>query len=143
MDNDYLLDYDEIIRTVRSADVVTFRFVIISERVLIDNRFSEIDPPLVKVVPRAGSVRERFRSLKKLRPRFRIPEKINAIWWPKVVGGLVEHGVWDAISTRIAESGFAEAAGQCASVLEELRELERDAIRNAIVGKEYQALWER
>lgn len=143
MDNNFHLDYDEIISTVRSADIVAFRFVIVSQRLLIDNRFSEIDPPMVKLVPRATSVEDRFRSLKKLRPRFKFPEKINAIWWPKFVGSLVEHGVWDAVVGRIAESGFPDAASKCERVLEELRAMEREEIRNAILGKEYHALWGR
>lgn len=143
MDNDFHLDYGEIIRTVQQADVITFRFVIVNERLLIDYRSSEIDPPLVKLVPRATSVEERFRSLKKLRPRFRLPEKISAIWWPKFVDTMVERGVWRAIVERIENAGFTEAARQCDAVLEELRALERQEIRNAVAGEEYQPLWER
>ena len=142
MDNDFFLDYDEIIKTVSTAEVVTFRFVIVNQRLLVDNRSSEIDPPLVKVVPRATSIEERFRSLKQLRPRFRLPEKISAIWWPKMVDTMVERGVWNAIVQRIVEAGFAEAAKECETVLAELREMERQEVRNAIAGEGYQALWE-
>ena len=143
MDSEYLLDYEEVIKTVHTAEVLTFRFVIVSQRLLVDNRSSEIDPPLVKLVPRATSAEERFRSLKQLRPRFRLPEKISAISWPKYVNGLVEHGVWDAVIQRIIESGFSEAALECDRVIEELRDLERQEIRNAIIGEGYQALWEK
>ena len=143
MDSDFLLDYDEIIRTVRAADVITFRFVIVNQRLLIDNRSSEIDPPLVKLVPRAKSIEERFRSLKQLRPRFHLPDKISAIWWPKFVESMVSRGIWQAIVQRIEEAGFAEAARGCDAVLQELRDLERQEIRNAIAGEGYQALWEK
>lgn len=143
MDNDFFLDYDEIIRTVQKADVITFRFVVVGQRLLIDNRSSEIDPPLVKLVPRATSIEERFRSLKKLRPRFKLPEKISAIWWPKYVDSLVQRGVWGAVVQRIEEAGFSEAARDAGGVLEELRELERLEVHNAIAGEGYQALWER
>ncbi len=143
MDNDFHLDYDEIIKTVRTAEVITFRFVIVNQRLLVDNRFSEIDPPLVKLVPRATSVEERFRSLKQLRPRFRLPDKISAIWWPKFVESLVRRGIWDAIVQRIVEAGFSEAARECGGVLEELRALERQEIRNALVTEGYQSLWEK
>ncbi len=143
MDSDFLLDYDEIIKTVRTAEVITFRFVTVNQRLLIDNRTSEIDPPLVKLVPRANSVEERFRSLKKLRPRFRLPEKISAIFWPKFVDTMVERGVWDAIVERIEAAGFTEAARECEGVLRELRAIERCEIANAIRGEGYQALWER
>lgn len=143
MDNDFFLDYDEIIKTVQSAEVVTFRFVIVNQRLLIDNRSSEIDPPLVKLVPRATSVKERFRSLKELRPRFRLPKKISAIWWPKYVESLVQRGVWAAIVQRIQDGGFSEAARECETVLDELRALERQELLNAIRGESYQAIWER
>ena len=142
MDNDFHLDYAEIIKTVQKADVITFRFVVINQRLLIDYRTSEIDAPLVKIVPRATSVEERFRSLKQLRPRFRLPDKISAIWWPKLMDTLVQHGIWDAIVQRIETSGFPQAAAQCDDVLKELRELERTEERNAITGEGYQALWE-
>jgi len=143
MDNDYLLDYDEIVRTIQTADVLTFRFITVNERLLIDNRSSEIDPPLVRLVPRAKSVEERFRSLKQLRPRFRLPDKISAIWWPKFVDTLAERGVWDAIVRRIEEGGFPEAARQCEGVLQDMRTLERQELCNAVLGEGYQALWEK
>jgi hypothetical protein len=143
MDNDYPLDYDEVINTVRTAEVVTFRFIVVSQRLLIDNRHSEIDPPLVKLVPRATSAEERFRSLKQLRPRFRVPEKISLVQWPKFVETLVERGVWDAIVERILTAGFPEAARQCDAVLKELRALERGEMYHAVMGEGYQALWER
>lgn len=143
MDNDFLLDYDEIIKTIRTADVLTFRFVIVNQRLLVDNRSSEIDPPLVKLVSRATSVEERFRSLKQLRPHFRLPEKISAIWWPKYIDSLVVHGVWGAIVQRIEEGGFSEAAHKCEDVLQELKTLERQELSNAVLGEGYQALWEK
>ena len=37
MDDTYHLDYRTILDTVRSADVVAFRFVTVQERLLIDN----------------------------------------------------------------------------------------------------------
>src|SRR3972149_7441513 len=109
MDNDFFLDYAEITKTVQNAEVVTFRFVIVNQRLLIDNRHSEIDPPLVRLGPRATSVEERFRSLKKLRPRFRLPDKISALWWPKFVDSLVQRGIWEAIVGRIEHAGFPPA----------------------------------
>jgi hypothetical protein len=143
MDNEYELDFGEIIETLRTAEVVTVRFLTVSERLLIDNRHSEVDPPLVKLVPRVRSAEERFRSLKQLRPRFHLPEKITSISWPKHVHSLVDQGVWSAIVERIAEAGSPQAAQQCEEVLEELLRLEQKEVRNAILGEGYQSLWER
>jgi hypothetical protein len=143
MDNDFDLDHGEIINTIRKAEVVTFRFVVVGERLLFDTRSSEIDPPLVKLVPRATSVEDRFRALKELRPRFKLPEKISAVWWPKSIESMVSHGVWDAIVERISSAGFTEAARDYSSVLDELRKSERKELHNALTGDGYQSLWER
>ena len=143
MDNDFSLDHEEIIKTIKSAEVLTFRFVVVGERLLFDTRSSEIDPPLVKLVPRATSVSGRFRALKELRPRFKLPKKISAIWWPKSIESMVKTGIWGAIVERIDRAGFSQAAEECGGVLEELRASERKELRNALTGEGYQSLWER
>jgi hypothetical protein len=143
MDNDFSLDHEEIISTIESAEVLTFRFVVVGERLLFDTRSSEIDPPLVRLVPRATSVEERFRALKQLRPRFKLPEKISAVWWPKSIESMVNNGIWGAIVNRIDSAGFSQAAEECESVLEELRASERKELNNALTGEGYQSLWER
>jgi len=141
MDTEYDLDLEAIIATVRSADVLAFRFVTVSERLLIDNRFSEADPPMVKLVPRAASAKERFKSLKILRPRFRLPDKITAIWWPRYVQGLADNGIWAAIAQRIVDSGYPDAAQECDALFAELKAMERAELHRAIEGEGYQTLW--
>jgi hypothetical protein len=141
MDNQYHLDYDAILKTVRTADVVAFRFVTVPMRLLIDNRFSDVDSPMMKLVPRAATAEERFKSVKVLRPRFRLPNKISAVWWPRYIDGLVSSGVWDAIVARIAGNGYGSVADECAGILEELRRMERMEMVNAIGGEGYRTLW--
>ncbi len=141
MDNEYLVDYSDILKTVRGTDVVAFRFVTVPERLLIDNRFTETDAPMVKLVPKVATAEERFKSLKILRPRFKLPDKITAIWWPRYIDGLVETGIWDAIVQRIVGNGFGGAAEECDALLCELRQKERAELHNAIAGEGYQTLW--
>jgi hypothetical protein len=141
MDNEYRLDYDEILKTVRDAEVITFRFVTVPDRLLIDNRFSEVDPPLVKLVPRAASAEERFKSLKQLRPRFKLPNKISAIWWPRYVSSMETGGIWEAIVKRITDNGFPDAAAECDEIMQELRRKERAEVGQAIGGEGYRTLW--
>ena len=141
MDTEYHLDYDAILKTARTADVIAFRFVTVPMRLLIDNRFSEADAPMLKLVPPAGSAEERFKSLKVLRPRFRLPQKISAIWWPRYINGLVESGIWDAITERVVENGFAATASECGAVLADLRRMERVEMVDAIGGEGYRTLW--
>jgi hypothetical protein len=141
MDNEYHIDFDQILNTIRNAEVVAFRFVTVPMRLLIDNRSSEIDAPMVKLVPKVASAEERFKSLKMLRPRFKLPNKISAIWWPRYVASLEETGVWDAIVKRIADAGYPDAAAECADILAELKRMEREEIANAIHGEGYRTLW--
>jgi hypothetical protein len=143
MDNDYAINLDEIMRTIEQADVLRIRFLLLDKRLLIDNRFNEFEGPLVKIVPRAGSSEESFRNLKRLRPRFPLPDRMTAIWWPKYINTLRTSGVWDCVVRRIAESGYKDSIDQCETVLEELLELERTEVRNAIAGKGYQTIWQR
>jgi hypothetical protein len=141
MDNLYHLDLDAILNTVRGADVVAFRFVTVQERLLLDNRHSEVDPPMVKLVPKVNSAEERFKSLKVLRPRFKLPGKITAIWWPRYIDSLVETGVWGAIVQRMVDDGYPAAAAECDEVLGELRRMECDEMQDAIGGAGYRTLW--
>jgi hypothetical protein len=142
MDNDYELNVDEILQTVESAEVLTLRFVVLSQRLLIDTRFSAVDGPMLKLVTPVKTSEERFRSLKQLRPRFRIPEKICSVWWPKHIDSLMSTGVWPGVARRIIDSGSPGAAQLCEETFQELLRLEQEEIRNAILGKGYQALWE-
>ena len=143
MDNDYVLNLDEILRTIETADVVRIRFLLLDKRLLVDNRCNEFDGPLVKLVSRAGSSEESFRNLKRLRPRFPLPDKMTAIWWPKYVNTLYTSGVWAALVKRVAATGFTDAVRQCDEVFRELQVMERTEIRNAISGEGFQTIWAR
>jgi hypothetical protein len=143
MDNDFVIDLDAILDAIEKADVITIRFLIVPHRLLIDARHSDVDGPLLKLVPRARTLEERFKIIKKLRPRFRLPEKITAVAWPRRVEGLVSAGVWDRIVQRVSEAGFPDTAEECQRVLDDLICQERAEIHNAVAGAGYQSLWQR
>jgi hypothetical protein len=141
MDNAYHLDVGEILRTLRSADVVVLRFVTVPQRLLIDNRTNDVDGPLLKLVPRAANAEDRFKSLKQLRPRFKLPQKITAVFWPRYIHSLQDHGVWQAIVQRVVDAGYAAVAAEAEAIFEELRAMERAEMYNAIAGEGYRTLW--
>lgn len=143
MDNDYQLDLDELLRVIRATDVMLFRFVVISQRLLLDSRYSESEGPMLKVVQRTGGARQRFRELKELRPRFPVPERLTAVAWPRFVESLVSTGVWAVVEERLVRSGDPSAVERARAALQELQTLERAEIRNAIRGEGYRSLWER
>ena len=143
MDTDYAIDLGAVFEVIDNAEVIIFRFVTIPQRLLFDARHTDVEGPLLRTVPRATSLEERFKTLKQLRPRFKIPERITAIWWPKYIRSLEDSGVWQRIQRRMAQAGYPRLADAAEEVLRELCLLERAEIFNAITGAGYHTLWER
>lgn len=142
MGADYGIDLDEVRRVVEAAEVLVIRLAITDRRLLIDARTNDEFGPMIKVVPRATSAEDRFRSLKMLRPRFRVPERILTFQWPRHARALEESGVWGQIARRLVALDWPGTAAQCDEALQQLIEEERMVERNAIVGGEgFQTLW--
>jgi len=142
--DDYGLDIDEVTRVIDAADVLIVRFAIVDKRLLVDSRTTETEGPLIALVPKAGSVEERFKSLKKLRPRFPLPEKIMSFMWPRHIDTLQNSGVWDKIARRMVSLGGDDMTSRCDEVFQQLAMEEKTEVLQAIRGGEgYQSLWER
>jgi hypothetical protein len=141
---DYGLDLDEVARVIDAAEVLVVRFAILDKRLLIDARTNDTDGPLIAVVPRAQSVEDRFKSLKKLRPLFPLPEKIMSFMWPRHIDTMKNSGVWEKIESRMVSLGGEPMMEQCQVAYRELAHQERLEVLSAIKGGEgYQSLWER
>ena len=143
MDGDFRIDLDDLLKNVNTAEVITFYFPVLRKTILIDTRFTIDDPPMVRIVQMAGSLDERQRSLRKLRPQFSRPESITVVPWPKYVDSLVDLGVWSKVLERIAYSGHKEAVQQCDEVLREIRRLEKNELAAVISGENYHTVWAR
>jgi hypothetical protein len=128
------VDLSEILNVVNTAEVFVVMFHLFERRLLVDNRHNADDPPLVRVVDRVRSSDERFRELMRLRPKFASPERIIAFQWPRTVRTLVESGVWQAISDRLASEGVTEST--LLAVLHELQWEERREEIKAVRGEE-------
>jgi hypothetical protein len=139
---DYGIDLDEVRRVIDGAEVLVIRFSVTDRRLLIDTRTNEHAGPMIKVVPPARSAEERFRAIKMLRPRFRVPERVMTFHWPRHARALGEAGVWDHIVRRMTACGSAEAAAQCEEAYRQLIEEERRVEANAVRGGEgFQTMW--
>jgi hypothetical protein len=142
--DDYGLDLDEVARVIDAADVLVIRFAILDKRLLIDARVGESEGPLIVIVSKANSVEERFKSLKKMRPRLPLPDKIMSFMWPRQMETFRASGLWEKIETRMVSLGGEEMVKVCQSVFEELEREEKAEVMTAIRGGEtYQSLWER
>ncbi len=142
--DDYGLDLEEVARVIAAAEVLVVRFAILDKRLLIDARTSETEGPVIAVVPKASSVEERFKALKKLRPRLPLPEKIMSFMWPRQMETFRDSGLWDKIEGRMVSLGGEQMLEVCKAVFEELEREEKAEVVAAIRGSEtYQSLWER
>jgi hypothetical protein len=141
VDNDFSVDVAEIASTIRTADVITMRFVTVGQRLLMDFRMTELDGPMVRMVKPVRSVQERYAHLKLLRPRLAPPEKIVAIWWPRFMPSLASTGVWDEVMQRVSESGYTGSVREAETAFKELVALEEGQKRAAIRGDGFKTLW--
>jgi len=144
MENDFGPDLQEIMKVIDAAEVLVVRFAIVDKRLLVDARHNQEEGPLIKLVPRATSVEERFRHLKQVRPRFPLPERIMTFVWPQHVEVLRTSGVWQRIVDRLAAPGHAGTAEECEAIYRQLLAEEKAQVVAAIRGQGgYHSLWER
>lgn len=141
MDSDFRIDVSEVNRNIDGADVIAMYFPLLRKTLLMDYRCSDVDGPMIRVVPMANTPEERFQSLLKMRPRFGRPDSITIIPWPKYVSSLAELGIWDHIIRRYADTGRPETVRDCDRCYDELTTLERDEVRRAITGDTYETIW--
>jgi hypothetical protein len=144
MSDEFGVDLDQVFKVIESADLLVIRFHLIDKRLLVDFRTNASAGPLIKVVPRAESVEDRVRSIKRMRPEFPMPERLMHFQWPRSMGVLLNAGVWQRLVDRMSALGDDETTDACGRVMEELTALERKEVFGAIKGAEhYQTLWER
>ncbi len=141
MDNDFSIDLVDIASTVRANDVITIRFVAVGQRLLLDFRSTEIDGPMVRIVDPVKSVEERYRNLRKLRPRFAPPERIVAIWWPRFASSLQSTVIWKEVMERVSDSGHTDAVRAAEDAIAEIVQMERSHQRDAVRGEGFRTIW--
>ncbi len=142
MDSDFRIDIGEVCRAMDLGEIIALYFPLLRKTLLMDTRTNADDGPMIKVVPMASSPEERFRELIRMRPRFPKPESISIVPWPKYVHSLVDTGVWDRIVRRFLEIGPPQIVRDCEACLMELYAVEREEIRRAISGENYETLWD-
>ena len=95
MDSGFPVDVEEVKKDIETAECVVLYFPMLEKTLVLDTRFDAAEGPLIRVMPRAYSAEERFKALKRLRPRFPTPEPFTLVPWPKYVASLKRLGVWD------------------------------------------------
>lgn len=143
MDQDTHLDLDEVRRAIEGADVIGLYFPYFRKTLLLDARSSDVDGPMVRVVPMVRSAAERLETLRRLRPRFGRPRGVTLIPWPRFVASTKQLGVWQLMLERLAGAGEANAEVVLERCYRELMREEQAEFRRAVTGDGYHTLWER
>ena len=137
-------DLGPLFNAIDTADVLIVRFPFFEKRLLVDLRPSERDAPVIRLLPQASGIEERFRSVKEARPRLPVPERITSFHWPRHVEALRAAGVWQRLVERLEASGQREAVRRSEEAWQEmLSEERREAMRAIRGGERYETLWER
>lgn len=144
MSDEFGIDREEVFRVIDAAEVLVVRFHLIQKRLLVDFRANASAGPLVAVVPKAESVEERFRSIRRMRPQFPMPERVMSFQWPRTIATLLASGIWQHIVDRVGAVGGPAAIEACGRAMQELLAEERREVSAAIRGEgHYQTLWTR
>ena len=142
MDGDYRFDLEEICCNIDVAEVISIFFPLLRKTFLMDTRSDIEDGPLIKVVPMVDSVEERFRALRRLRPRLPRPESITVIPWPKHVRTLRNLGIWDRLMQRAIDTSCKDAEKRCEDCYTSLVDLDNAELASVINGDNYYTLWD-
>ena len=140
-ENGLLVDLAEVEKVVDSCDVFTIIFQTLPERLLVDNRVSPEEGPLVAVVEPVATVEERYHWLGRERPSFGPPERFMFFLWPHTIAFLEQCGVVARIRCRCEATERPEALSMFDRALTDLREKEKRATRAAITGENYRTIW--
>ena len=143
MDGDFRINIEDMARQLDSAEVISIYPPFLRRTILIDARFTDKVPPMVRLVAMAVSVEERTRVLRRLRPEFPKPKAIAVLPWPRYIESLIYLGLWPKILQRFAESGHKETVRACSRVIDRVQRLEADELAAVIKGENYHTMWSR
>ena len=141
MDGDFVLDLENVIESIDTAEVLALSFPTFNKSLVMDTRSNPYDGPLVCIQPMVSSPRERIRSIRKMRSGFPWIDTLTVIPWLRYVDSLVTLGVWDRIMRRLAVAGHSDPLTTCDALLRDLRRLERDEMAAVLRGDNYHTIW--
>jgi hypothetical protein len=141
MDPSAELEVRRITHIVEQHDVVVFRFDRAASRLVLDLRPGD-DLPVFELIPGTGTVEDRVRLIRSLRPRMPRAEAIRILRWSRSLRGMDELGAWRVLRDRAMREGIP--AETVAAVYDALLDEEWSIIHDLIVGGEgTRTLWER
>lgn len=143
MNEDFRLDLREIIQSIETADVISIFFPMFRKSLVMDTRFTAEDKPVARIMPMTGSVEERYRSIRRMRPQMPRPENLAVIPWTRHIDSMVNTGIWRKLVERFVESGHKDSVHALQGLLKELHQLEKLEMAAVVRGENYHTVWSR
>jgi hypothetical protein len=134
MDNVFRWNVRSVLRNMHEAQVISLYFPYLGRALIIDLRCDETEGPLITTDGLVSGPRERLDSLRRLRPRFDMPDNITLSPWIGPVRTLDSSGALADVIARLRRMGRPEAELDLRSAYDTLRNLERGEILSLIRG---------
>ena|SRR5437879_4521106 len=145
LDNVYRWNVQTVLRNMRQAQVISLFFPYLGRALIIDLRCDETEGPLITTDGLVSGPKERLENLRKLRPRFDLPDNITLAPWLGSIRTVESSGALAEVSQRLQRLGRPEAQADLDSAYQELVALERSEVQALIRGdvQRTKALYQR
>jgi hypothetical protein len=142
MDNEEAF-LSQVLAAIAEADVVSIFFPLLRRAMVIDLRHEDGIPPIVKIMPQAGSIEERIAGIERIRPGLGKIRSILGVPWLKSVRNLQQEGITERVVRRLVETGLSpdESERLLRNAINSLWGIERIAFVSMIKGEGYKTLW--
>ena len=141
MEDDFQVDLDRVLDSIKEAEVISILFSMIRKSLVIDVRYSDDDPPIIRIAAQSRGPEDRLRYIRRQRPSLPRPTNVTMFPWSKSVESFVRLGIYDELMKRATETGNSSLIQECGKALEELRRLERAEMVAVIRGENYFTIW--
>jgi hypothetical protein len=145
LDNVYRWNVHTVLRNMHEAQVISLFLPYLGRALIIDLRCDEAEGPLITIDALVSGPKERLDSLRRLRPRFDLPDNITLAPWLGSVSKLGSSGALADVAQRLEKMGRPEAKSDLDRAYQELLRLEREEILALIRGdvQRTKALYQR
>jgi hypothetical protein len=134
MDNAHRWNVRTVLRNIHEAQVISLFFPHLARALIIDLRHDEAEGPLITTDSLVSGPQERIDSLRKLRPRFDLPDNITLAPWLGPVRTLETSGAISDVASRLEAIGHSTAKGDLDAAYRELLSRERGEVLALIRG---------
>jgi hypothetical protein len=132
-----------LIEAIAVSDVLSIFFLQVQRSLILDFRVNPASDPLVVLEQMVETPHERLASFERLRPSLEVPDSLTLAPWPGRVEKFRSAGVLDAILTRCDLTGHSRLSDSALDCYGQLIQLERQCLRDLVLGVGMRTLWQR